>query len=77
MRLVAHRDVQTNQHPRLTLAWAVHGLEVALQKLGDGHAEQRVRKQFHQLLLAVERHNSITPETERQPFSGLDHQQAL
>ena len=43
------------QHPKLTLDWAIHSLEVALRGLDDGPAERRVRRQFHQLLLAIER----------------------
>jgi hypothetical protein len=43
------------QHPKVTLDWALQGLELALQNLGDGWAERRVRRQFHQLLLAIER----------------------
>ena len=43
------------QDSRVTVAWALRGLERALQDLGDGWAERRVRRQFHQLLLAVER----------------------
>jgi hypothetical protein len=43
------------QDPRVTVRWALCGLERALQNLGDGWAERRVRRQFHQLLLAVER----------------------
>ena len=77
MGLVAHHDVrQTNQPPRLTVAWALHGLEVALRNLGDGHAEQRVRKQFHQLMLAVERHNSLSSDPEAPGPDGHDPQQA-
>ena len=77
MGLVAHRDVQqTNQPPRLTLAWAIHGLEVALRNLGDGDAEKRVRKQFHQLMLAVERHNSLTSDAEAQAPDRRDPQPA-
>jgi hypothetical protein len=48
-------DEQMSQHPRVTVEWALHGLEVAIRNLGDGTAEQRVRRQFHQVLLAVER----------------------
>jgi hypothetical protein len=48
-------DEQMSQHPRVTVEWALHGLEVAIRNLGDGVAEQRVRRQFHQVLLAVER----------------------
>jgi hypothetical protein len=44
-----------DQHPKVTLDWALRSLERALQQLGDGHAERRVRRQFHQVLLAVER----------------------
>jgi hypothetical protein len=43
------------QDPRVTVDWALRGVERALQNLGDGWAERRVRRQFHQLLLAVER----------------------
>ena len=44
-----------NQDPKVTLQWALRSLERALQNLDDGWAERRVRRQFHQLLLAVER----------------------
>jgi hypothetical protein len=44
-----------SQHPRVTIGWAVAGLETAITKLGHGPAERRVRDQFHQLLLALER----------------------
>ena len=44
-----------DQHPKVTLQWALRSLEKALQNLDDGWAERRVRRQFHQLLLAVER----------------------
>jgi hypothetical protein len=43
------------QHPKLTLDWALRCLERALGDLNDGPAERRVRRQFHQLLLAIER----------------------
>ena len=43
------------QDSKETVDWALRGVERALQSLGDGWAEQRVRRQFHQLLLAVER----------------------
>jgi hypothetical protein len=43
------------QHPKLTLDWALRSLERALGDLADGPAERRVRRQFHQLLLAIER----------------------
>ena len=44
-----------SQHPRVTIGWAIAGLETAITKLADGPAERRVRAQFHQLLLALER----------------------
>jgi hypothetical protein len=43
------------QDPKLTLDWALRCLERALGDLDDGPAERRVRRQFHQLLLAIER----------------------
>jgi hypothetical protein len=43
------------QHPKATIDWALEGLETAIRALADGPAERRVRSQFHQLLLAVER----------------------
>lgn len=49
------------QHPKVTVGWALRGLESALRNLGDGPAERRVRRQFHQLLLALER-QSLTLE---------------
>ena len=52
------------QHPKLTLDWALRCLERALGDLDDGPAERRVRRQFHQLLLAIEREagNTQFPE---------------
>jgi hypothetical protein len=44
-----------SQHPRVTIGWAVASLEAAITKLAHGPAERRVRDQFHQLLLALER----------------------
>jgi len=44
-----------DQHPKLTLDWSLRCLERALGDLHDGPAERRVRLQFHQLLLAIER----------------------
>src|SRR5437764_1485396 len=29
-------DEQMSQHPRVTVEWALHGLEVAIRNLGDG-----------------------------------------
>lgn len=54
--LLAPADNQgMSQHPRVTIGWAIAGLETAITKLADGPAERRVRAQFHQLLLALER----------------------
>ena len=44
-----------DQDPKVTVQWALLNLERALQNLNDDWAERRVRRQFHQLLLAVER----------------------
>ena len=43
------------QHPVITVGWALRGLETAIGKLSHGPAERRVRDQFHQLFLALER----------------------
>jgi hypothetical protein len=51
---VAVRE-KMDQDPKVTLQWAIRSLERALQNLNDGWAERRVRRQFHQLLLAIER----------------------
>jgi hypothetical protein len=52
-----------NQNPKVTVEWALQGLEGAIKNLQDGRAERRVRSQFHQLLLALEReHLSSAPE---------------
>lgn len=44
-----------DQDPIVTLAWALKSLENAIHQLKPGRAEDRVRRQFHQLLLAFER----------------------
>jgi hypothetical protein len=44
-----------SQHPKATVDWALQGLETAIRELGDGAPARRVRRQFHQVLLAVER----------------------
>ena len=49
-----------DQDPKVTLQWALRSLERALQNLNDGWAERRVRRQFHQVLLAVERNAQHT-----------------
>jgi hypothetical protein len=43
------------QHPKVTVGWAINGLESAICRLEEGTAERRVRDQFHQLLGALER----------------------
>lgn len=48
--------VDRDQHVALTLDRALQSLELALRNLEDGPAERRVRRQFHQLLLAIERY---------------------
>ena len=42
------------QHPKIAVAWAVASLERALGELGSSKADARARRQFHQLLLALE-----------------------
>lgn len=57
-----------DQYATLTLDRALQSLELALRNLDDGPAERRVRQQFHQLLLAIERYTRPTDdpsETER------------
>ena len=41
-------------HPEVAGRWALNGLERAIRNLGDGEAERRVRRQFHQLISALE-----------------------
>ena len=43
------------QHPKATVHWALRSLETAIRNLGESPVERRVRSQFHQLLLAIER----------------------
>lgn len=66
-----------SQHPRVTIGWAVASLETAITKLAHGPAERRVRDQFHQLLLALERarlpvdlNTRKTPESPYAPNGG-------
>jgi hypothetical protein len=59
--LVHRSPSKMEQHPKLTLDWALRCLERALGDLEDGPAERRVRRQFHQLLLAIEREAGEVP----------------
>jgi hypothetical protein len=61
------------QHPRLTLFWALRCLERALSDLDNGPAEQRVRRQFHQLLLAIEREAGGSPSPEASLYAEHAH----
>jgi hypothetical protein len=61
---------QMDQDPKVTLQWAVRSLERALQNLNDGWAERRVRRQFHQLLLAIERDALIEVDQPGDPEIG-------
>jgi hypothetical protein len=47
------------QHPKVTVGWTVACLERALEDLGESAPEARVRKQFHQLVLALERDGHV------------------
>jgi hypothetical protein len=58
------------QHPKVTLEWALRSLERAIQHLEDGWAERRVRRQFHQLLLAVEREALQTEDEDTNPVTA-------
>ena len=64
----------TPQHPKTTVAWALRGVEIALQHVGDGPAENRVRRQFHQLVLAIERYERLTDDG---PADGGDNPQKV
>jgi len=61
-----------DQDPKVTLRWALRSLERALQNLDDGWAERRVRRQFHQLLLAVERDTQPMETDETDGADGAD-----
>jgi len=52
-----------DQDTKVTLQWALRSLERALQNLNDGWAERRVRRQFHQLLLAIERDEQLEAQS--------------
>jgi len=60
-----------DQDPKVTLEWALRSLERAIQHLEDGWAERRVRRQFHQLLLAVEREAFRTDDEAPPPASQV------
>ena len=65
-----------DQDPKVTLRWALRSLERALQNLDDGWAERRVRRQFHQLLLAVERDAQPMDADETDRSDGADGSRA-
>ena len=62
-----------DQDPKVTLQWALRSLERALHNLNDGWAERRVRRQFHQLLLAIERDAQHVDDVES-ARGTVDHQ---
>ena len=64
------------QHPMVTVSWTISGLEAAIRNLGDGPAEQRVRRQFHQLIVALEhdtRSGILTPPAGSKTFGTRPH----
>ena len=66
-----------DQDTKVTLQWALRSLERALQNLNDGWAERRVRRQFHQLLLAIERDAQLeTPHLDDYQNEGRTADQA-
>jgi hypothetical protein len=72
--LVTPSRSSMEQHPKLTLDWALRCLERALGDLDDGPAERRVRRQFHQLLLAIEREEACDDRSsEASLYSELAH----
>ena len=66
-----------DQDTKVTLQWALRSLERALQNLDDGWAERRVRRQFHQLLLAIERDAENLDAQLLQKTDGLTAAQAV
>ena len=61
------------QDPKITVEWALHGLEAAIRRLGDGPPERRVRRQFHQVLLAVERDTRLSADPGDTPADNDSH----
>jgi hypothetical protein len=59
------------QDPKITVAWALFGLENAIGGLGNGGPEGRVRRQFHQLMLALERDGH--PTEAARVFAAAQH----
>jgi len=59
------------QDPKVTVGWALNGLEQAIRELRTGSTEGRVRNQFHQLMLAIER-DTVSADVQRIRFDGLD-----
>jgi hypothetical protein len=65
-----------DQDTKVTLQWALRSLERALQNLNDGWAERRVRRQFHQLLLAIERDEQLEAQIDDDQTEGSTADQA-
>jgi hypothetical protein len=61
------------QHPKVTVVWAVESLEKAISMLPDGLTERRVRKQFHQLLLALNRDEFPVAIDAKSPCARLSY----
>jgi hypothetical protein len=57
--------------PRLIGRWPLDGLERAILSLGEGEAERRVRRQFHQLISALE-HDGIFALASEPPLGTGD-----
>jgi len=70
--VTGHQVQTTDQDPAVTVAWAMRSLERALQQLGDGPSERRVRGQFHQLVLAIERQGASLGQEAHEPPADDD-----
>jgi len=60
-----------SSRPGIVGRWPLDGLERAILRLGDGEAERRVRRQFHQLISALE-HDGIYALASEPPLSVTD-----
>ena len=61
------------QDSSVTVQWALSGLERAIQALPQGSEERRVRSQFHQLLLAIERDSATrSPDEKTKVYQSED-----